>query len=53
MATNNIDTSKLVSVGCGGTAVNSDMTGGVIRLLEEYIGGQRTAAMDDFSASCK
>lgn len=38
IATNNRDTSKLVSVRCGGTAVNSDMRGGVIRLIGEYGG---------------
>jgi hypothetical protein len=37
MAANNIDTSELVSVRCGGTAVNTGARGGV-RLLEEHVG---------------
>lgn len=38
MSTNNTNTSKLVSLGCDGTIVNSDRRGGVIRLLEENLG---------------
>jgi hypothetical protein len=34
-----LETFKLVSIGCGGTAVNTDTRGGVIRLLEEYLEG--------------
>jgi hypothetical protein len=35
---NNTDTYELVSFRCGGTAVNSDASGGELRLLEEYLG---------------
>jgi hypothetical protein len=38
MAINNIDTSKLISVGCDGTAVNTDSRAGVIRFVEFHLG---------------
>lgn len=33
-----VDTSKVVAIGCDGTAVNTGMKGGVIRLIEEKLG---------------
>jgi len=35
IATKNIDTQKFVAVGCDGTAVNTGIKGGAIRLLEK------------------
>ena len=36
LSDNNIPTDKFVAVGCDGTNVNTERSGGVIRLLEEH-----------------
>ena len=37
LETRSVDTSRITSVGCDGTAVNTGHIGGAIRLIEEYV----------------